>query len=388
MQTAISLPRIDIFALLILAGAVQGFFLSLIFLKKGHRNNQANTYLGLLLLVLTLCTFEIFLNYSGLMFRILWLDNFSEPTIFLLGPLMFLYVSSVLNIHPKKPWIHFVWFGFYACYHVIYLIQPLDFKFNSVNQMYAFGLPMKPWVLRGDPDPLRLRLYVNQLLAIHWAAYIIAASVYIVKAYRKEGISIFSFQRTKFRWLRNIHFHLWVSFLIFIVVKITFGRDLGDYLVASYMAAIMYIISFDVATKSIFFKAETSSSAEVPKYQKSPLTEEDKDLIKAKVDQCMKVEKCFMNNLFSLNDLAKKVGVPPHHLSQVINEMTNKTFFEYIAEYRINEAKELLSGTGSFSLTIEEVAEQVGYNSKSAFNKTFKKLTGQTPSEYREKAKK
>jgi AraC-like DNA-binding protein len=91
----------------------------------------------------------------------------------------------------------------------------------------------------------------------------------------------------------------------------------------------------------------------------------------------MNDDKLFKNNLLSLNELSKKVGVPSHHLSQVINETTGKSFFEYLALYRIEEAKKSLS-SDKHNLTIENCRR--GWdNSKSAFNKIFKKHTGLTP---------
>jgi YesN/AraC family two-component response regulator len=84
-----------------------------------------------------------------------------------------------------------------------------------------------------------------------------------------------------------------------------------------------------------------------------------------------------------LSELAKKIGESPHHVSQVINEKLNKSFFELIASYRVEEAKRILSGDRKNKFTVEEVSEMVGYNSKTAFNNAFKKITGKTPSEFR-----
>ena len=84
-----------------------------------------------------------------------------------------------------------------------------------------------------------------------------------------------------------------------------------------------------------------------------------------------------------MSELAKKTGESPHHVSQVINEKLNLGFFELLAKYRVEEAKRILSDKKRNKITIEELSEIVGYNSKTAFNNAFKKLTGKTPSEYR-----
>jgi YesN/AraC family two-component response regulator len=95
----------------------------------------------------------------------------------------------------------------------------------------------------------------------------------------------------------------------------------------------------------------------------------------------MATQKPFLQPSFSLPDLADQMHVTVHQLSQVINEGLGKSFFEMAAEYRIEEAKTLLKEKSN--IKIEEIAEQVGYNSKSSFNTAFKKITGKTPSEWR-----
>ena len=94
----------------------------------------------------------------------------------------------------------------------------------------------------------------------------------------------------------------------------------------------------------------------------------------------------FTNNLASLSGLAKQISESQHHVSQVINEKMNKSFFEMLAFYRVEHAKKLIRGDKDGKITIEELAELVGYNSKSSFNIAFKKYTSKTPSEFRKSA--
>ena len=112
-----------------------------------------------------------------------------------------------------------------------------------------------------------------------------------------------------------------------------------------------------------------------------------KEIILNGIVQQMKVEKYFKRSTASLSGLAKALHESTHHVSQVINEKLNQSFFEMLASYRIDEAKTILKTELGKKLTIEEIAEQVGYNSKSAFNTAFKKITSQTPSEYQKSLK-
>lgn len=63
----------------------------------------------------------------------------------------------------------------------------------------------------------------------------------------------------------------------------------------------------------------------------------------------------------------------------------NKHFFDFVNEYRIEKAKELLTHPERKEYTVLEILYEVGFNSKSSFNTAFKKRTGLTPTEYRRK---
>ena len=74
--------------------------------------------------------------------------------------------------------------------------------------------------------------------------------------------------------------------------------------------------------------------------------------------------------------------LPPHVLSKVINEGYGRNFFDFINQLRIDELKVRLNDPRFRSYTLLSMAFEVGFNSKTAFNRSFKKLTNQTPSEY------
>jgi len=94
----------------------------------------------------------------------------------------------------------------------------------------------------------------------------------------------------------------------------------------------------------------------------------------------MQTEKPYLNPEISLQKLALALGFSDKQLSQVMNQYTGKHFFDYVNEYRIKDAKELLKNK---ELTVLEVLYDVGFNSKSSFYTAFKKETNQTPTSYR-----
>jgi AraC-like DNA-binding protein len=120
------------------------------------------------------------------------------------------------------------------------------------------------------------------------------------------------------------------------------------------------------------------------KYLKSGLTPAVAGDLHRRLTQLMDTEKLFTETELSLSDLASRLETLPNYLSQVINEKEGKTFYDYINSLRIEEFKKLVSDPGNKKYTILSLSFECGFNSKSAFNKNFKRATGISPSEYLE----
>ena len=88
----------------------------------------------------------------------------------------------------------------------------------------------------------------------------------------------------------------------------------------------------------------------------------------------------FLNPNLTLDETAKEMKTSKHLLSQYLNEKLGKSFTNFINEYRIEKAKELLQHKNNY--TIEGLGYECGFNSKSTFFTTFKRITGKTPAEY------
>jgi AraC-like DNA-binding protein len=233
-------------------------------------------------------------------------------------------------------------------------------------------------------DPLLLRKYVNELLILQLLAYLVVSLVLILKSFRKTGHSIFASGVEPLSWLRNFVLFMFSILVVLVVVKSVFVGDIGDYLIGSIISLVIYATSFNIIKSSEFFRESRSDTLHPrQKYVKSSLGDEEKEQILERVKGCMENDEEYRNHLVSLSSISKKLAIPVHHISQVINEKLDQSFFEMIASYRVELAKSMLADPGKSNLTIEDIADEVGYNSKSAFNRSFKKHTGSTPSEYR-----
>jgi len=96
-------------------------------------------------------------------------------------------------------------------------------------------------------------------------------------------------------------------------------------------------------------------------------------------------EKPYLNPDLNLYSLAKLLDIRPNHLSQIINSMEKKNFFDFVNEYRIHEVKKNLVQDDKKNLSLLGIAFESGFNSKASFNRAFRKIEGTTPSKYKEK---
>ena len=131
-------------------------------------------------------------------------------------------------------------------------------------------------------------------------------------------------------------------------------------------------------------EAEQDSQAQSPRprYERSGLQKELADKIHQDLEQLVQSEKIFKKEELSLAQLAQLLGVHPNYLSQVINSYEHKSFYDYINTLRVEEFKSQVLLPENSRYTLLSLAFECGFNSKTAFNRNFKKITGLSPSEY------
>jgi len=377
--------HIDVFSVFIFLGIFQGLILSLFFIFKPSPNIKANRYQGLLLLSLSLIFFEVVLNLTGYIVKVLPLTYSTAALNLLIGPFLFLYVKRSLDLPgSKKELAHFVLPVLYLVYLSFDLIQSNDFKYNTYLLSSNLNLPLREVHSTISNDPLKINNYLDLLMAIQILFYISLSFWKLVKKASQAGTSIFKTNDDVIRSIRNLIFHMCVIILIFIIVKTTLHGNAGNIFIGLYVSVFTLLTTSRVMSSSTYFDLSVSFlDISMGKYRKSSLTEEGKQKILGNIIIEFETQQYYLENLASLSDLAKKVGESPHHVSQVLNEKLDKNFFELLAKYRVEKAKMILNEDHKNRLTIEEISEMVGYNSKTAFNNAFKKLTGKTPSEFR-----
>ncbi len=131
----------------------------------------------------------------------------------------------------------------------------------------------------------------------------------------------------------------------------------------------------------LLFKKASKAPARTSK--EFTLDPEKAEEIRKKLVYLFEVEKIFKSDDLTLRSLAENLSIPPHQLSWVLNKRMNVTFSGLLNSCRIEEVKKRLGSSADAEKTILEIAFDAGFGTKTSFNRTFFRLTGKTPSQYR-----
>lgn len=142
------------------------------------------------------------------------------------------------------------------------------------------------------------------------------------------------------------------------------------------MFLISFLMFFSLGFSSVFKGIEGKGSSEPEKSLIDPAQVE-------MIQHYMSEHKPYLNHLLNLDNLSSQVKLPARTLSQIINRHFQQNFFEFINSYRIEESKQLLQKEENRKVTMLDIMDMAGFNSKATFNTFFKKTVGLTPTQYR-----
>jgi AraC-like DNA-binding protein len=402
-------PFISIMSILLLLGAAQGIFLLLALVRTKAGNPRANRWLSGLLLILSISLMDGFMVQTRYYLHFPHLIALEWPTNFAYGPLIYFYVRSLTRTEPPsagwKTWVHFI---------------PVVALYLDLIPLYTLSAEQKAlwWAQSNDPANMYQGLQIDPvivLIVMQIAVYLLFSNrlLMIHSARIKENFS--RIEAINLSWLRKLllaFFILWMMYSFTFIFSYYLGvYTWAEYLLHLMVALVIYALGFKGVTQSELFTTlqsisrewETSSaqgsengtdmqnsmpsSNEPPKkeekYRKSSLTNGQATAILHGLIDLMEKEKPHLEMGLSLADLAERLSVSSNHLSQVINEKLDKSFFDFVNGYRVQEAKRLLLSPESDRLSILGIAMDAGFSSKSAFYTSFKKFTGVTPSKFK-----
>lgn len=142
--------------------------------------------------------------------------------------------------------------------------------------------------------------------------------------------------------------------------------------------AVAEFYDYNPANKSVTLKADKPTQ----KYQSSTLSDEDLDQLQTQIDQLFEAELLYLNPELKVHDLAEKLDITTHKVSQTLNSKAGLTFYDYVNRYRVEHFKKLLTDPKKQNFTILALGFESGFNSKASMNRIFKQIAGITPKAY------
>jgi AraC-like DNA-binding protein len=356
-----------------LGGVGLAFFLTLLLLSKKNKTIADYLLAGWLFFItlhLLLFYFWHAELYPGLL-------GMAFPLPLVHGPFLYLYTIALTRGRMKTiSLLHFLPAIAVLIYMIPFLSLPAEQKLEVFRNRGA-----------GHEVFNMVRSIANISSGI---LYIILSSIALYK-HRKAIVQEFSStEKINLQWLQYLTYWLgaiWVCVIL--------GQE--EAIFVTVVLFILFIGYFGIRQASIFHSSgsdpdnepkndATEDTSGKPKYQKSGLSNESSESLHRNLLQIMSDQKFFRESELSLTDLAKRLNTQPNYLSQVINEREGKNFYDFINTMRVEEFMRLASSPESRKYTLLGLAQECGFNSKSSFNRYFKKVTGKSPSEFLQSA--
>jgi AraC-like DNA-binding protein len=364
----------NIWSIMFLAGIVQGIFLLPLCIGGEKRNSYAARLIGAILLLCVITNVDFFMIASGLYRKFPGLFGISFGMMFLCGPIVYLYARAILVssfTFTKKHLLHFIPYALNCLIDIPFYLVGGEMKAAFINEFLAGKLAIPGF-----------QIAVFSIQSIHLSTYLVL-TLRLIRTYRTNKTSLLVPVEARLGWL-NILTFCFAFFLVTVlailvyVVRLGFYDAAADYAYTLVLSATIFIIGYTfVLNKEIVAPDFTR------KYNSSQLPEEKIASLSAQLISLMELEKLYLDPKTSLASVAARMGIEPYILSQLLNESLGKNFFDFINRYRIEEVKKRLNDPAYEALSILGIALDVGFNSKSSFNTSFKKFTGMTPSEFK-----
>jgi len=369
----------DIFSVILLLGAAQGFFLALLLLER-KRNQAANRILALLVSLYSVYITDVAFGMMNYQQSFPHLIGMTTGLPFMFGPLHYVYVRSMISADlrlEKRDWLHFLPFVIFKAYMLPFHLSSAAEKFQFVQNMNEAG---KPLVL----------LVFEWIMILQGNIYLILSLLLLKRHSRTIKDSFSSIDKINLTWLRNLTIgSAGIWFLVFMVnilpvIGLTLTED-ADHFIAPATAIFIYVMGY-LSLRQREIHIEEAHFNRAPKYQRSGLSSEQSENYLRRLQQFMESKRIYTKNDLTLNDLAENIAIPTHHLSQIINDRLQQNFYDFVNNYRVAEAKRRLLDPAYRHLTILAIAYDVGFSSKSVFNAAFKKHANMTPSQFKKAA--
>lgn len=306
------------------------------------------------------------LFHSGVYMRFPYIIGYELLFPFVHGPMLYLYILSLTGIRIRRS----TWLLHCIPILGVFIILLQFLMLSPQDRMMVYQNNGKGYETVSDI----LKILMNLSGIVY-----VGLSLFAVRRYKKDISDQYSnTEKINLNW--SYYLIIGIAF-IWIAVILKSGILIFSLVVLFILIAAYFGIS-KVGILDLPVIAEKETDNEVVKYKKNTPGNDTIQSVYEKLSDRMKREKLYKDPELNLNYVAQLLDVHPNILSQTINSIEGKNFYDYINRQRIEEFKRISSLPENQKFTILSLAFESGFNSKTSFNRNFKKYMNCSPREF------
>jgi AraC-like DNA-binding protein len=363
------------------------FLAFLVVTVRRDTNAVANRWLGAFVLLVGLFMLDDSLLVFGIYERHPQAFGALNMPIFALAPALFMAVAQFVAVERKfrkRDIWHFLPF-------ILFFLLSLPFLFSSDE------IKLHELTTLSEPMELADKIILS-MVAIQTVSYVFFSFLKLKKHQKNIENITASPGEVNLDWLLYFLYGVAAMMLIWFFELFYFPYQKGaGWYTPAYLIAIFCIGYFALRQKEVFpfSKKEAVEIGEIFSENENPTAAarrqnfppEKLELLKTQLLKKMETEKPYLDPELNLPGLAQKLGLTVHEMSELVNDGFAENFAQFVNRYRVKESKQLLLSEKHAHLSMVGIAFEAGFNSKTAFNMAFKKMTGVTPTEFVNAAK-
>ncbi|AZA90057.1 Regulatory protein soxS [Chryseobacterium nakagawai] len=365
----------------------QGIVLGLVILKSSLFNSNSNRYLAYLLFALSFVLLNYVFELEGAFksYPLLCFLDYIE-WIFLLPVFIFLFIINRIDDTVKnrqRTYLYYIPFAYSSTFTILYHINDIlglykiagsgIFIINIlrlIQLLFAFIIILFPpfysyFMIRYLKDPQEKKWVITLLTTL----YLLLSTwliTYMVGFF--FGIDISS-TMSGLALSATFIMH-WTAYIGIYKYKLAKNKD-----------AVYNLLNQDSVTSHTDLQIVQNVQNNTPQEYKESITADN--LYFQKLEALCRDQHIYTDSTLNREKVAEKLSISAGYLSQIVNTITGDNFAHYINQYRVEAVKEMISNSEYENYTLLTMGLESGFTSKTTFYKAFKKVTGQTPNEYK-----
>ena len=352
-----------------------------------------------------LSTYFVFISFNAAIYLLIyygWIVNVpylyktAAPINFIIPPLAYLYVRAVLYNEKRIAIIdiwHFLPFLlFFINYLPFYLIPIAEKKVivqavtNNLDLTYQYQAGLVP------------ESYTFVIRLIQSFIYLIFQWKLIVKFKKQNEIFEIEHQIKMvlkwlkiFTWVTTVYFLAFIFLSLFVILNISVFNNWGaiNFIPGALLSSSFFVMSTYLLTHPGILAGlpfvkyrETNSILSNDEVNKIAFIEEDYSKEIENINNYFNINKPYLNSNLTLSQVSVALNIPIRELSYILNNYFNQRFTDFVNAYRLKFITDKFNESYLDNFTIESVALEAGFATKSGFYKSFKKFYKITPTEY------